>query len=77
MEFVIAVVEFCVGVPRSDGIYCREKSDCAWVGGHSLQPQVLNALSFDIAFRLFLFKDRSEGDSSWRGTGVMWFPLKV
>lgn len=77
MEFVIAVVEFCVGVPRSDGRCCREKIDGTWVGGHNLQPQVLQALSFAIAFRLFLCKDRSEGDSSWRGTAVMWFALKV
>lgn len=77
MEFVIAVVEFCVGVPRSDGRHCREQSDGAGVGGHNLQPQVLKALSSDIALKLFLFKDRGEGDSSWRGTGVMWFALKA
>lgn len=70
-------MEFCVWVPRSDGRYCKEKSDCAWVGGHNLQPQVPKALSFDIALKLFLFKDRSEGDSSWRGIGVMWFALKL
>lgn len=51
MEFVIAVVEFCVGVPKSDGRPCREKSDGAGVGGHNLQPQVLKALSFDIALK--------------------------
>lgn len=46
-------------------------------GRTQLQPQVLKALSFDIALKWFLFKDSSEGDSSWRGTGVMWFALKV
>lgn len=77
MEFVTAVVEFGFGVPRSAGRYCRGKSDGAWVGGHSLQPQVLKALSSDMGLKLFLFKDRSEGDSSPRGTGVMCFALKV
>lgn len=77
MEFVTAVVEFWVGVPRSAGRYCREKSDGAWVGGHNLQPQVLKALSSDTGLKLFLFRDRSEGDSSLRGAGVMWFALKI
>lgn len=63
MAFVIAVVEFCVGVPRSDGRYCREERDGAW-WEDTTSPQVLKALSFGIAPKWFLFKDTSEGDSS-------------